>query len=439
MDLEGRFTTPESLADVMRRICTESLSGTLTIRSGAASLASFSFFRGQLTGSENPDRHRRLGRILLNRGLIDRATLEESLGYQRDFASGTPIGRVLVHRGKLSQEDLREAVKTQITDELSSALGVSEGFFVFQEIQPGEEDTPLVRLDTDVIVKETLSRHSEWERIREKVPDDSVIPNVVKLGCPTDREVLHLNTNEWHVLSLVNGYYDVGCISARSGLGRFETYKVLESLLANGVIDLRRPVEPMVGIAQESHGEVVPDADQKNRAAGSSSTRWGNIISRLREESENPSKADTHSLEFESPVPFLTDICNRMTDKLMLNPDFVLDPSDEKLAERLWRQILMTFPKADLVSAKMNLLDSASFDRYTRTLGVDGPMRSIYLDTLDALGRYLRMLYLLSAQRLGSRAARALFVAVMDNVKNRSTIANSDDFFFKDMAAEILA
>lgn len=410
------------------------------MRSGAESLASFSFYRGQMTGSENPDRHRRLGRIILNRGLIDRATLEEALGYQRDFASGTPIGRVLVHRGKLSQEDLRDAVKIQIADELSSALSCTEGIYVFEEVQPEEDDVPLVRLDTDVIVKETLSRHDEWKRIREKVPNDNLIPNVVKLGSSADREVLHLNTQEWHVLSLVNGYYDVDCISTRSGLGRFETYKVLESLLANGVINMKQPAEPMMGITKEQHENgTQQNSDRGNRAAGSSSTRWGNIISRLREESENPSKADASPLEFESPVPFLTEICNRMTDKLMLNQDFVLDPSDEKLAERIWRQILMTFPKADLVSAKMNVLDSASFDRYTRTLGVDGPMRSIYLDTLDALARYLRMIYLLSAQRLGSRAARTLFVAVMDNVKNRSTIANSNDFFFKEMAAEILA
>jgi hypothetical protein len=439
MDLEGRFTSPDNLADVMRRAGSSFLSGTFTVRCAAASVASFSFYRGKMSGSDNQDRHRRLGRILLNRGLIDRATLEEALTYQADFAPGTPLGGVLVHRNKLSIDDLKEAVRIQIEDDLFAVMTCSDGLYRFEPSETGEEE-PMVQLDTLTVVDEAMTRQPEWQRIREKVPNDAVIPAVIKLRGPADREILHLNTYEWHVLSLVNGYFDVGCISTRSGLGRFETYKLLDSLLTNGIVELLPPKDPVsdndTGFGGRSHSR--PNNRKVNET---SSNRWGSLLSKLREENDAKPGSTMHGgpLNFESPVAFLAELSNRILLKLMVNQDFVLDPSDEKLTERYWRQVLMTFPRADLVSAEMNTLDASSFDRYTRTLGVSGPMHSIYLDTVDALTRYLRTLYLLSAQRLGTRMARTIFLDVMDDVKNRSTIANSENFFFKTLATEILA
>lgn len=383
---------------------------------------------------------------MLNRGLIDRAALEEALAYQADFAPGTPIGKVLVHRDKLTQQDLVDAVRIQIEDELASALDCIDGFYQFAEDANADRETPLVLLDTVKLVDETLTRQKEWRDIRQKVPNDAVIPCVVKLSGSADREALHLSTREWHVLSLVNGYYDVGCISARSGLGRFETYKVLDSLLSSGVVDMQEPREPVADTVDDM-GRPMPGGAEAGRvgsksSVGSSSSRWGSILARLRDEGEGGeggTGADMSLLRFDSPVSFLAELGNQVIDRLMGNPDFVANTADERLAERYWRQVLMTFPRADLVSARLNVLDASDFDRYTRSLGVDGPMHSIYLDTIDALSRFMRMVYLLSAQRLGTRVARTLFVDVMENVKSRSTIANSESFFFKELAAEILA
>lgn len=443
MDLEGRFTSPGELADLMRRAGAESLSGTLTVRCGVSFVTSFTYYRGQLSGSENPDRHRRLGRILLNRGLIDRAALEEALAYQADFAPGTPIGRVLVHRGKLTQGELVEAVRLQIEDEMSSVLTCTEGFYQIVKDTEEPSEPPAVLLDTEALVNETVARQKEWEKIRLNVPSDNVIPAVLKLKGPEDREVLHLTPRQWHVLSLVNGYYDVGCIAARSGLGRFETYKTLDSLLGSRVIELHAPREP-VADSMNADGEspATENPSPNAKSAGSSSSRWGSILARLRDETEPGHRGraeDNGLLDFNSPISFLVDVCNKILARLMTNQDFVVDPSDEKLAERYWRQVLMTFPRADLITANLNLLDASTFDRYTRTLGVDGPMRSIYLDTMDAISRYMRTIYLLSAQRLGSRAARMLFVDVMEDVKSRASIANAESFFFKEFAAETLA
>jgi len=124
--------------------------------------------------------------------------------------------------------------------------------------------------------------------------------------------------------------------------------------------------------------------------------------------------------------------------RLMANQDFIVDPSDERLAERYWRQVLMSYPRADLVTASQNVLSSDSFDRYTRSLGVEGPMKSIYLETPEALNRYMHTLYLLSAQRLGTKTARNVFINGMEDMRKRSNIENGDTFFFKEFAAKVL-
>lgn len=435
MDLEGRFTSSDALAEILRRACAELMSGVLTVTCGVSSTSAFDFYRGRLTGSDNPNRPRRLGRILLNRGLIDRAALEEALAYQADFAPGTPIGRVLVFRNKITADDLRDAVRIQIEDELATALACYEGFYTFKDSPSAEDEDPLVLLDTEALVSETLSRQKEWKVIREKISTDAVIPSVVTLDGSADRETIQLSTREWHILSLVNGYYDVGCIAARSGLGRFESYRVLMTLLSNGIVALHPPREP---VAEGPYDEGEGAAERAKAAVGSSSSRWGSIISRLRDEADVPASDANLALSFDSPVSFLAEIGNRVVGRLMINQDFVIDPSDEKLAERHWRKILMGFPKADLVTADSNLLDASNFERYTRTLGVEGPMESVYLDTVDALKRYLRTLYLISAQRLGTKAARTLFADVMEDVKRRSTTRNAENFFFKEVATTIL-
>ncbi len=436
MDLEGRFSGAESLAQVFFNLYKEHMTGVLSLTCDGLT-TDFHFLLGRITGSGNPDRPRRLGQILLSRGLVDRAALEEALAYQGDFAPGTPLGKVLVHRERITQDNLREAIHLQLEEELWDVFSLPEGSYHFFLKDPQGAETPLVEQDPEPLVKEILTQRDEWEKIRERITDDSLIPAVVKLAGAADRETVHLNRKEWQILSLVNGYYDVGCIAARSGLGRFESFRILDVFISTGLMELRKPREP-VQVRMDEESSPSQQQFASPREHGMSSSRWSGILSKLREpEDEEASVADKGRLQFDSPVAFVVAISNRIIDKLMTNPDFIVDPSDERLAERYWRQVLMSYPKADLVRANMNVLDAESFDRYTRSLGVQGPMKSIYLETMEALNRYLRTLHLLCGQRLGTKAAKSVFVTTMEDLRQRSTIGNSESFFFKEFAAKI--
>ena len=152
MELEGRLTSAENLAEVIRGLSAKRMSGTLVLRYGTAA-ADFELYYGKLCGSNNPDRPRRLGQILLSRGLIDRASLEEALAYQTDFSPGTPLGRVLIHRGRITVEDLRDAVRLQIEEEMWDVLAHGDGFYQFKESESTDEQ-PLVELEPEPLVIE---------------------------------------------------------------------------------------------------------------------------------------------------------------------------------------------------------------------------------------------------------------------------------------------
>jgi len=438
MELEGRYTGAENLAEILRGLSDQNLSGTLVVKD-SASATEFQFYKGKLIGSGNQERPRRLGQILLSRGLVDRAALEEALAYQADFAPGTPLGKVLVFRERITQDALRDAIKLQLEEELWEVLAKAEGNYRFDVKNEEKLEAPLVELNPAPILTEILARQTEWDRLKTQFYSEGLIPAVVKLSSPADRETLHFTKRDWQILSLINGYYDIGCIAARSGLGRFESYRVLSSLLSSGVIELRKPVEPITDNFPDVTQEDGHPSASGSRKSPSTATRWSGLLARIREnEEQGPSPADHGLLSFDSPVSFVAAIVNTVISKLMVNPDFIVDPSDERLVERHWRQVLMTYPKADLVKARHNHLDPESFDRYIRSLGVQGPMKSIYLETMEALNRFLRVLHLLCVQRLGARTAKSLFVSVMDDLRQRSTIRNSDSFFFKEFAARII-
>lgn len=459
MELEGRLNAPMSLPEVLQFLGMGKMTGTLTIVHSDYT-ASLVLRQGRLVNSSSLGRPRRLGQMLINRGLVERGAVDEALAYQQDFSPGTPLGRILVHRGYITMEQLRQAIRLQLEEELWELFSLREGSFKFEH---GDEQTigtdSLVELDIEPLILEGTRRLDEWSRIVKNISSDSAIPVVVPFEDPADREVLQLSDAEWQVLSLINGNYDMGCIANRSGIGKFETFRVINSFLAAGLVKIVMPAEPAparmpLEITAENFSTAAMAA-ARNGSSGTppglgSSARLASLFARWRENDSSGNlmaapdvntKPNGHrgTVEYGSPVSFIVAICNAVLQELMVQPDFLIDPRDERIAERYWRQIVMDFPKADLVSAQENLLNADQFDRYIASVGVDGPMRSIYNDTMEALARYLRTCYMLAAQRLGAKLARKIFASILEDHKQRSRVSNGEDFFFTEYAARALA
>ena len=153
----------------------------------------------------------------------------------------------------------------------------------------------------------------------------------------------------------------------------------------------------------------------------------------------NEKPRDPSRMSFASPVEFLTALANALVESFFSNVEFYVDKKDENLAEQFWSGILMTYPRADLVKAKGNKLDSGGFDRFLETAGLEGYLRPCFDDTVEALSRYLKMFFLLASQRLGNRVARRIFQEFFEDYRLRSSVKHSEDFYFQDYAQKVVA
>ncbi len=459
MELEGRLNSSMSLPEVLQFLGMNMMTGSLTIAHGDYT-ASLVLNEGRLVNSSCLGRPRRLGQMLLHRGLVERDELEEAVAYQQDFSPETPLGRILVQRGYLTEEQVRKAIRLQLEEELWELFALREGTFRFEhgKHEPHPLDS-VVELEIEPLLLEGTRRMDEWTRIVKNIPGDDVIPAVLPLA-DTDREMLQFSESEWQVLSLINGVYNIGCIASRSGIGKFETYRIINSFMASGLVGVRTPSEPApasIPLATSSergtaHAGAQNGSGSRNGAdsapaSAGSSARLASLFARWRDDSsgnllippDEPATRERGPLSFASPVSFISGICNAVLTEVMRNPNFIVDPRDERIAERYWHQIVMEFPKADLVTAENNRLLPEDFDRYIDSVGVEGPMKSIYVDTMEALCRYLRTIYLLTAQRLGGKIARKIFANVLEDYRQRSKIHNAEAFFFNEYASRALA
>jgi len=450
MELEGKLNPTLSLPEILQFLSMGKLTGTLTVQHRNYTVRLY-LRRGKIVNSSSLGRPRKLGLMLVNQGLVSRQDMEDALFYQRSLPNPPPLGQILIDRGLLTRDQLRQAIRLQLEEEMWDLFSLQEGAFKFDY---GDEDSVgdvLVELDIEPLIIEGTRRLDEWIHIVKNIPSDTAIPVLRPLVSEDVREEMHLSDSEWKVLSLINGTANVGAITARSGLGKFETYRILNSFLAAGYITIRPPDEDdvigdayLVGADLESIvPRLDPDLDHPE-PTGSTSARILAMFVRRKAAEESgevsPTRREPASIkEFPTPVEFVCELVNELMETLCEQHEFYRGNRDDKLIERLWRTVLMSFPKADLIRAEGNRLNASLFTSYAKVVGTKGPFEPIFNDTLEALARLLKLLFVTAAERMGGRSARKLFSEFCRDFRQRSTIRESGDFYFQEYAERIYA
>lgn len=458
MELEGRLNPSLSLPEVLQFVSMGKMTGALTVVQGEYTVT-LMLRQGRLVNSSSLGRPRRLGQLVVAHGLVERSALDEVLHRQRGLDPQPLLGHLLVESGLITTEQLRQAIRLQLEEEMWDLFSLQEGSFKFEHRKPEDIGEVLVELDVEPLIMEGTRRLDEWARIVKNIPGDQVTPVIVVPPGGVDREALQLSENEWRVLSLINGFYNVGSLAMRSGIGRFETYRVLNSFMASGLVVPRAdapPVGPPPEIADPA--PVVASAAAREGAQGDKSDRArtgsssAKLIALFRrgapaagtdtvDQTTGPPTADGEALpplRFHTWVGFVASLATRVVEKLMASPDFTVGADDERLLAYHWHGVLMTYPKADLVRADDNRLDASRFEGFVRYAGTTGPLRGVYEDTLEALVRLMRLLYLLAAQRLGTRAAQRILGDELADHRHRAVVGAGEEFFFQEFADRIL-
>ncbi|OPZ08780.1 MAG: hypothetical protein BWZ10_02626 [candidate division BRC1 bacterium ADurb.BinA364] len=417
MELEGRLSA-FSLPEVLQFLALGKMTGVLTIAQNEAEVH-LSIREGKIISSSTMDRPQRLGDMLLHRGILSRAALEEALAAQSEAADGRLIGEMLVAMRLCTQEQLTSAIRLQMEEEIFSLFSWRDGSFKFDHSEPPSPGHAPVEIEIEPLLIEGFRRMDEWQRISSNIADENAVYCAARPASRAAGEI-ELRPNEWKVLSLINGFFPVRAIAARSQMGAFETYRILNTLAMAGLIALKPPP------AAASKPPDPPGSPQgaAPRMAGDSSKSgpafWnvGGLLARKKSDlsaGEAAALASAAPGEFVSPVGKAAACLNAIAERLIADKDFYLDESDAFALERHWPHVAGFCPKADLLCVAGNRVDAREFDGFAAAIGEGNAILGCRDDAMEALHRLWAHLAQLAIQRLGERAAQKAIDSVRES------------------------
>lgn len=170
MSLNGKLEDV-SLSDVMQFIHLGRRTGTLSL-SRVQDEAEIGFHRGQIVSAWAPG-SKRLATLLVDRGLVDAATMGDLVRAQSSELPRRSLGQVLVSTGTLDFETIRKAIEEQIEATIYDLVRWGTGSFEFalDELKPIDDIAmypgdviPKLNLNTQMVLLEAARLLDEGNR-----------------------------------------------------------------------------------------------------------------------------------------------------------------------------------------------------------------------------------------------------------------------------------
>lgn len=223
----GAFKLPE----VLTFLSTTRKSGTLTLRRGVEE--SYLFFDdGSLVYAGSNREQFRLGYILLRKKKITREQRERI--DELMLREGGRFGQIAVQQGVLTEAQLRDFLKVQVSEIVYDCFVWHGGTFSFAAENGLPSHAVTISVDLSNLIMEGARRIDEWEQCVHLLPDKSVVFRVV--ATPRDEKIT-LTADEWKILFLINGIRTLEELCHDAEEDPFHVYRVVYGLLANQLIE----------------------------------------------------------------------------------------------------------------------------------------------------------------------------------------------------------
>ena len=227
----GRFTLPE----IFQLIANSRKTGTLGIQKDDDIVMVY-FKAGRIIYGYGPRQTFHLGQLLKDRGRITAEQLDDAVNTQARESSSKRLGQILMEKAYIDRADLEKVVCNQVEELIYSLLSWETGTFKFYENQYPTEEEITVNISVENAILEGYRRIDELNRIKEALPDfDSVL---AISATPTERKSsISLNTEEWNLLSLVDGNRTIEELVQVAPLSRMDTLRKLAALKLAGLVN----------------------------------------------------------------------------------------------------------------------------------------------------------------------------------------------------------
>lgn len=252
--------------DLLQWLSLGQKSGTLVVANGDVEKKIF-FRNGRVISSASNDPREYLGQFLMSHGYLSEEELRKAMEVQ--LQSGILLGKILTMIGLINEDDLMRLMRLKAEEEIYDVFLWQEGEFHFIDNElPQMEMIPL-KIDVTGIIMEGTRRVDEWPRIRELIPNDSVIP-VVQKRIEMDEEFDEAETT---VIDAIDGKRTVAQLVLESRSSSFLVCSTLYPLIRAGFVRLvettkdhvETPVEaplPLEGFSESEEINAMLSAAQ---------------------------------------------------------------------------------------------------------------------------------------------------------------------------------
>ena len=220
------------LPDVLQLLAMGGKTGCLSI-AHRSSFGSIFVERGRVVYASVVNRPNRLGRLLVGEGLLSASALREAIEHQ----SREPhrrLGEILIERGMVESTELDRLVRLQIEEAVHHLFTWSEGVFRFEAERTPPTGVTLVNLPAENLLLESARRMDEWSLIEQKIPSLDLVFQAV--DSQTGPSPLGLTPEQQQLLPLLDGRHSLQEIVDRSGRNEFEVGKTVFQLLETAVV-----------------------------------------------------------------------------------------------------------------------------------------------------------------------------------------------------------
>ena len=226
------------LPEVLTFLSTARKTGTLAVESSAWRSLLF-LDAGALVYATSNQAALRLGELLLRKKRISSEQFAQIDALMQ--SDGGRFGQIAVQQGVLTDGQLRDFLKIQVSEILFDAFLWKDGGFSFDDEMVLPPYAITISVDLPNMIMEGARRIEEWEHCVQLLPDKQAVFRVV----PTpESDKITLTLDEWKVLFLINGQRTLEELCNESD-DPFHVYRVVYGLLSNKLIELvpKRPVE----------------------------------------------------------------------------------------------------------------------------------------------------------------------------------------------------
>jgi hypothetical protein len=250
MALSGNLRTMLP-GDLLQWLSLGQKTGTLVISNQRVEKKIF-FKNGRVISSASNDPREYLGQFLMSHGYITEPELKKAMEVQQQ--SRILLGKILVMIDVINEPDLIRFMRLKAEEEIYDIFLWNDGDFYFVDDElPQMEMIPL-QVDVTGIIMEGTRRVDEWARIRETIPNETVIPQLVREVDYTDLEEV-----EEPIVRAIDGRRTIAELVLESRSSAFTVSSTVSALVRHGYAKLVDPSTSKVrAITAEQVAAVLP-------------------------------------------------------------------------------------------------------------------------------------------------------------------------------------